>query len=210
MNTQKRDFDKEAATWDEQPARVKLAEDVAHTIEQQVTLGPGMDVLDFGCGTGLLTLKFAPRVKSITGADSSQGMLDVLKAKASKQGRTNVVVELLSPSHGPSGLHDVIVSNMTFHHVEHTDALLAQLFQCVKATGYLCVADLDLDQGEFHDDNTGVFHFGFDRAALRQSFAQAGFSEVKDVTAAEVVKKTRKGDPRKFTVFLMIGKKVAR
>ena len=30
MDHQKRDFDKEAASWDENPARVKLADDVAY------------------------------------------------------------------------------------------------------------------------------------------------------------------------------------
>jgi precorrin-6B methylase 2 len=58
MSSEKRDFDKEAAAWDEQPARVQLAGDVAAAIVRQVTLRTDMDVLDFGCGTGLLTLQW--------------------------------------------------------------------------------------------------------------------------------------------------------
>ena len=54
MKNQPRDFDKQAATWDENPGRVKLAEDVAGAVAQQVALLPDMDGLDFGCGTGLL------------------------------------------------------------------------------------------------------------------------------------------------------------
>jgi 2-polyprenyl-3-methyl-5-hydroxy-6-metoxy-1,4-benzoquinol methylase len=210
MNSQRRDFDKEAASWDEHPARVKLAEDVASAIAQQVTLRREMDVLDFGCGTGLVTLKLASLVKSITAVDSSQGMLDVLKKKAHKQGRTNVLIRHLSPGHSLPGLYDVIVSSMTFHHVEHIDALLAQLFQALKTPGYLCVADLDSDQGEFHDDNTGVFHFGFERATLHQALVQTGFLQVKDVTATEIMKPTRNGGLRKFSVFMMIGEKIAK
>lgn len=53
MTGQKRDFDNAAATWDENPARVKLAHDVARAIRHTMQLTPDMDVLDFGGGTGL-------------------------------------------------------------------------------------------------------------------------------------------------------------
>jgi 2-polyprenyl-3-methyl-5-hydroxy-6-metoxy-1,4-benzoquinol methylase len=49
-------FDQVAGSWDEDPGRVALARAVAEQIRQQVPLMPQMDVLDFGCGTGLLTL----------------------------------------------------------------------------------------------------------------------------------------------------------
>jgi ubiquinone/menaquinone biosynthesis C-methylase UbiE len=110
----------------------------------------------------------------------------------------------------PPGPHDVVISSMTFHHVEHIDPLLAQMFQALKSPGYLCVADLDLDQGEFHEDNTGVFHPGFDRTELRDAFRRAGFYRVRNMTAAEVTKPARNGNLRKFSVFLMIGEKAGR
>ena len=84
MNTEKRDFNKEASSWDENPVRVKLANDVANTIKKQVKLTPEMEVMDFGCGTGLITLQMQPFVKSITGIDSSEGMLEILNSKIDK------------------------------------------------------------------------------------------------------------------------------
>jgi hypothetical protein len=36
MNIERRDFDKEATTWDEEPARVKLASDIAATISAEL------------------------------------------------------------------------------------------------------------------------------------------------------------------------------
>ena len=207
MNNQKRDFDKEAATWDDQPARVKRTEDIARAIARQVTLRPDMDVLDFGCGTGLLTLLIAPQVRSVMGVDASRGMLDVLKAKTDGQSPINVHTKHLAEGDTLSGSYDLIVSSMTFHHVEDIAPLLAQCFRVFGTPGYLCVADLDLDQGEFHKDHTGVFHHGFDRTALRALFEKAGFSNVRDVTAAEMVKPTPSGALRMFTVFLMIGEK---
>ena len=137
-------------------------------------------------------------------------MLDVLEAKANQLRLTNVRTQHLHPGGCLSGTYDAIVSSMTFHHVEHVEAALDQFYRALKAPGYLCVADLDPEQGEFHEDNTGVFHFGFERAALRELFARAGFSKIREGTAAEVTKPTRTGVPRQFSVFLMVGEKDAR
>jgi 2-polyprenyl-3-methyl-5-hydroxy-6-metoxy-1,4-benzoquinol methylase len=209
MQSQQRDFDKKAATWDENPTRLKLAEDVVQAIRQQVRLLPDMDVLDFGCGTGLLALSLLPSVKSVTGADTSQGMLNVLEAKAKQQSLSNVYMQHLNPGARLLGSYDLIVSSMTLHHIEDIEALLTQLFQTLKPSGRLCVADLDQEQGTFHDDNTGVFHFGFDRETLRKLFEKAGLSNVRAVTATEIIKPNQKGDLRTFTVLLMVGEKTA-
>jgi SAM-dependent methyltransferase len=47
-------------------------------------------VLDWGCGTGLLTLNLAERVASVTGVDPDQGMLDEAARLASEQGQDNI------------------------------------------------------------------------------------------------------------------------
>jgi 2-polyprenyl-3-methyl-5-hydroxy-6-metoxy-1,4-benzoquinol methylase len=129
MSTHRRDFDKVAASWDEEPTRVKLANDIFSALIQQVRLTPEMEVLDFGCGTGLVSLSIAPLVKSVTGADSSEGMLEVFKAKAIRQGQANASALLLDPDRSdfPPGPYDVIISSMTFHHGS-PDPLLAQMF----------------------------------------------------------------------------------
>ncbi|HOW96504.1 MAG TPA: class I SAM-dependent methyltransferase [Kiritimatiellia bacterium] len=209
MNTNRRDFDKEAANWDENPARVRLAADVARAIARQVPLTPDMDILDFGCGTGLVALNFAPLVKSVTGADSSLAMIEVMEAKAREQGLNNVHTRHLLPGGSLAGAYDLIVSSMAFHHIEQPAALLRQLFAALKMPGRLCVADLDSDGGEFHHDNTGVFHFGFERNALGDWFRQAGFSKITATTAAEVTRPGRTGAVRTFSVFLVCGEKNA-
>jgi hypothetical protein len=53
-----------------------------------------------------------------------------------------------------------------------------------------------------------VFHDGFDREELRRMFIMAGFGDVRDRTAAMVVKPVPVGT-RAFTIFLMTGKKKA-
>jgi ubiquinone/menaquinone biosynthesis C-methylase UbiE len=209
MTSERRNFDSDAETWDEVPARVQLAADVFNAIVREAGPTRDMDVLDFGCGTGLVTLRLAPLVRSVTGADSSEGMLAVFRRKAARDGLTNAVAERLDPERPviPGGPYDLIVSSMTFHHVEHTAPLIERLFRSLKSSGRLCIADLDPDQGKFHDDNTGVFHFGFDRMALRREFMQAGFAAVSDATAAVLTKPGDGGAPRQFSVFLLTGRK---
>lgn len=209
MNGEKRDFDKEAAAWDENPARVRLANDVADAIARQVALRAEMEALDFGCGTGLLTLRLAPCVKAVTGVDSSQGMLDVLAAKTAKQNLSNVRTLRLDLDRGDvlPGPCDLIVSSMTLHHIQRIDSLLGQFHEALFPAGCLCIADLDSDDGQFHSDNQGVFHAGFDRATLRRAFTDAGFERVRDTTAAEVTRPARDGKLRCFSIFLMTGDK---
>jgi len=205
MPTGKRDFDKEAAVWDENPARIKLAHDIGSAISDHVPLDTAMNVLDFGCGTGLLTLRLAPLVGSVTGVDSSRGMLEVLEAKIAAQNAANVRALLIDLDAGDTltGNYDVITSSMTFHHMEKIASVLNQFHRCLVPGGYLCIADLDLEDGGFHGDREGVFHFGFDRALLHMALVEAGFDRIMFTTAAEVVKSNSHGETRKFPVFLM-------
>ena len=206
---EKRDFNKEAGTWDQKTGRVKLARDVAYAITNEVGITRDMNVLDFGCGTGLLTLQLQPLVHSITGVDSSQSMLDALNSKIKEQKLTNIKTEFIDIDKGDvlKGMYHLVVSGMTFHHIQNIENLFKQLYECLLRGGHLCIADLDSDEGKFHSDNTGVFHFGFDRSFMRGLFAQYGFQNVRDVTAARVPKVLPDGQSREFTVFLMAGKK---
>ncbi len=205
MTSGKRDFDKEAAAWDDQSVRIKLAQDIKAAIAGRAPLNTGMNVLDFGCGTGLLTLQLAPLVGSITGIDSSQGMLDVLGAKIAKQNAANIETLLLDLDAGGvlTGNYDLIVSSMTFHHIEKIAPVLNQFHGCLTPGGYLCIADLDPEHGKFHSDNKGVFHFGFEHEMLRNALVEASFDDIVFTSAAEVVKPAANGEIGRFPVFLM-------
>ena len=208
MKSEKRDFDREAASWDEEPRRVRLANDIADAVSAEITLTSDMDILDFGCGTGLVTLRLQPFVHSITGVDSSRGMLRVLGAKIEKLGLTNVRAQYLDLEMGDvlEGNYHLIVSSMTLHHIKEIRPLLDQFSKISAPRGHLCIADLDLDEGGFHENNDGIHHFGFERATLRSAFREAGFEDVRDRTAAEVIKPVL-GENRLFSIFLMTGRK---
>jgi 2-polyprenyl-3-methyl-5-hydroxy-6-metoxy-1,4-benzoquinol methylase len=200
-----KNFDQDAAQWDEHPGKVKMAGDVAAAILREVALSADMDVMDFGCGTGLLGLKLLPQVKSLTGVDSSQGMLAVLRNKIATQGLANVQTQFLDLASGerPDGRYHLIVSSMTLHHVPDTAALLAEWFDLLHPGGQVAFADLDAEDGSFHSDNTGVFHFGFDREKLKQLLHEAGFADVRASTASVFSKEVAGQGLREFPIFLI-------
>lgn len=207
MDIAKRNFDTEAATWDEEPRRLELAKDLFLAISEEVALTPSIKVLDFGCGTGLVTLLLAERTGHVTGVDSSQGMLDVLNAKLQSHQIGNVTTYTFDMDSGDvlEGAYDLVVSTMTLHHIREIMPLLHQFATVLKPGGCLCIADLDLENGDFHTNTEGVFHDGFDRKEFQDSMAKAGFVDLHGKTAAEITKPAQNGVMKTFTVFLVTG-----
>lgn len=83
-------FDQRAAGWDNNPGRVALARAVVAAIRDAVPLRPDMRVMDFGAGTGLVTLGLLDDVGEITAVDASAGMLRVLAEKTAVWGSNRV------------------------------------------------------------------------------------------------------------------------
>ncbi len=206
---ERKDFDREAAQWDANPGRVKLANEVADAVIREAAPSRDMDVLDFGCGTGLVTLRLQPKVRTITGADSSQGMLGVLQEKIRSLRLTNVHTRLVDFEKGGrvEGAFHLVVSSMTMHHVKDTAGLFSQWHEILLPGGLIAAADLDTEDGSFHGDNTGVFHFGFDRNDLKKRLQQSGFQDIRAVTASTMVRDVLGGGKREYPVFLILGRK---
>ncbi|KAL4925982.1 class I SAM-dependent methyltransferase [Aspergillus undulatus] len=83
-------FNNEALNWDKNPSvqeATRLAFETLSPIIETLSerkksrQGTGLDVLEVGCGTGLLTLRVAPLVHEIVAVDPAHGMIEVLKAK---------------------------------------------------------------------------------------------------------------------------------
>ena len=95
------DFDERAKGWDEVPGRRERANTVADAIRGQVRLTPEMSALEYGCGTGLLSFALQPYLGRITLADSSAGMLEVVKEKITANELKNMYPLLLDLSIDP-------------------------------------------------------------------------------------------------------------
>ena len=170
-------------------------------------------MLDYGCGTGTLGRFLLPHVRSVTGADNSAGMLDVLGRKIAEEGLMGMsTLHLdLQRAPGPAARFDLIASAMALHHIENTAAVLAGLFATLRPGGTVCLADLDTEPGTFHGDPAAasVFHHGFDRDALLAMLAKTGFVDGRAVTACAFPKPDADGTMREYSVFLAVAHKPA-
>ncbi|HOW73447.1 MAG TPA: methyltransferase domain-containing protein [Phycisphaerae bacterium] len=207
-------FDTAAATWDAEPRRIALMRAVGQTILREVGPTKDMDVLDYGCGTGLIGLFLLPHVRSVTGADSSPGMLEVLRKKLIEGGlETMSAVHLdLERDPIPNERYHLLVTSMTLHHIADTDRVLGAFHDLLVSGGILCIADLDSEPGVFHTPEAApsVRHHGFDRGALKGQLCRIGFREVRDVTAHTIRRRVEGGEERDFPVFLVTARAGAR
>ena len=206
QNDNKRDFDAVAEKWDEEPRRLKLAQEVVAAMRRELPLTPSMQALDYGCGSGLVTLGLHPLVGRIAGADSSKGMLEVLQRKIKERQLSNVSTMLLDLEHQElEQCYDLIVSSMTLHHVQDVAGLINSLARSLNPGGWLALADLESEDGTFHDDSKGVLHHGFSRAFLTDAFSRCGLTDVRVVTATTVDKKRENGTVASYPVLLCLG-----
>jgi len=197
------EFDAKAKEWDDQPFRRERAEAVAAAIRREVTLTKKMSALEYGCGTGLLSFCLQPYLGTVTLADSSEGMLAVLSGKIAASGVENMIpLKLdLAADPLPGGHFSLIYTLMTLHHIHDTARILDGFFALLERPGVLCIADLEKEDGSFHDPGFDG-HPGFDRLALTAQLQQAGFASARFSECYQVPKRGRY-----YPLFLAVAEK---
>ncbi|MCD4689800.1 MAG: class I SAM-dependent methyltransferase [Desulfuromonadaceae bacterium] len=112
-------FDAKAREWDEHPGKRNVAQVFVCELQMHVSLNPAMELLEFGCGTGLVSMELHGQVAAITLLDTSAGMIEVLQEKIAQHGIDNMQPRLggLSAIDQVEERFDLIYSNMALHHV---------------------------------------------------------------------------------------------
>lgn len=197
-------FDERAPDWDT-PERRERAEQVAAAVRAGVPLRADARLIDIGAGTGLLGLALLADVGEVVLAEPSAGMLAVAQDKIAAMGdsRVSAVRFDLTADPPPGESFDLAVSLLVLHHLEDTPAALAAIYRLLRPGGWIALADLDTEDGSFHDaDAEGIHHHGFDRDALAVMARAAGFVDVGYRTATEV-----EHESRRFPVFLLVARR---
>ena len=127
-------------------------------------------ILDFGGGTGLISLPLAKKVNSVTLVDIAEKMLEQARIKVKNQKLENLhLIQqdlVLKPL---EQTFDLIIVSRVLHHMPHLDSSLAMFKEHLTLGGQLFIADYTVPDGENH---------GFIISELEENIKNHGFSDI--------------------------------
>ena len=138
-----------AAEYDETIGKVERHHNLLDLVVESSHVKENSNILDIGCGTGLLALKFLEKTNChITGVDSSKEMLDVFERKANNFGIKGQILykhEDLENMEFGEEKFDIISSTFTLHHIKDKDTMIDKIYKMLKIGGRLIIGEIDLD-----------------------------------------------------------------
>ena len=180
MSSDSDSWDDWADGWDDDPA-ARAYSRAAHgsLIEELDRRGislAGAHVLDFGCGTGLLTEQLVDEAASIHAVDLSPKMLAVLDAKAERHGWTTVTTSLTVPDDATTW--DLIVCSSVCSFLDDYPGTVRELADRLRA-GAMFI------QWDWEADGPDAEH-GLARTEISDALQAAGLADVEVRTAFSV------------------------
>ena len=163
-------FNHKAESFDS-PQNIFIANLIRQEVEKQIVDFSDKCILDFGGGTGLVSLPLATQSKSVMLVDISEKMLEQARLKVEKQAIDNVYLlqqDLLTKP--LNQLFDIIVVSRVLHHMPNIEKTLAMFRNHLVEDGQLFIADFV---------KTDVNHHGFHLDELEENLSQNGFLPVK-------------------------------
>lgn len=140
------------------------------------SLLPPLEVVDFGCGTGVLTVELARWAGHVTAIDRSGGALLKAKAEAARQGFKNITF-LEADLHDlplEGGSVDLVVVSQSLHHVDDIERVLAEGARLLKPNGRMVVLELLPHDESWVKERLGHQHLGFDPVVVREAMRAVG------------------------------------
>lgn len=203
-------FEDKAASWDDDPHRLRRARNVAAAVRAAVPLVGSPVTVELGAGTGMLSRCLADTLGPTTLLDASPAMTAVAAAAIEREQLTGwrAVEARLDEGPIPGGPYELALSQLALHHLEDVPGVLARLADAMVPGGWVALADLDHDrQGAYHS-HVADFHgyHGFRREDVRRWLKAAGFADV-SFTDAGVVGKEVEGERQDFTIFLAVARR---
>jgi len=137
---------RERALWDSRAEayddRVMQTFTEAYRLTSEAILevvNPSSNVLEMGCGTGIVTVEIAPNVREMTGIDISPKMIARAQEKARRQNLKNVTFKVLDASELPFPDHafDVILLPNLLHLVPQPEKVIKESRRLLKPGGTL-------------------------------------------------------------------------
>lgn len=199
-------FDEAAKTWDTKPSSLAMAKACVENINKIIKLKDDSKILDYGCGTGLVAFSLSNETNEVIGMDNSRGMVEQFNKKAKELDFSNIkaIQHNIDNEDLTQNEFDLIITSMSLHHIKNANIFIEKAYKALKNDGFLCINDLDKEDGTFHKkhNNEGVYHFGFDKNELENSLKNLGFK----IIDYKIVHTDIRED-REFPIFNLIAQK---
>lgn len=140
------------------------------------SLVPPLDVVDFGCGTGVLSVELARWARRVTAIDRSGSALAQAKERADREGLKNIEF-LEADLHAlplPTGKKDLVVISQSLHHVDQHERVLAEAARILKPLGRVVVLELLPHDEQWVKSRLGHLHLGFQPEPLIAAMKAVG------------------------------------
>ncbi len=203
-------FDDYAEKWDTD-RRINRAKIISEEIANSIDINKKYSVMEFGCGTGLISFNLVEKFENITLIDSSKGMIDVVKEKIEKYEVDNMkpyAIDLFNEEIMEK--FDLIYTSMVLHHIQDISGLLNKFYTLLNDCGQVIIVDLDKEDGSFHKNEPGFNgHNGFDQEELKKIFLEVGFKDAESTTFFYDEKKIEDKNV-KYSLFIMKAQKTLR
>jgi 2-polyprenyl-3-methyl-5-hydroxy-6-metoxy-1,4-benzoquinol methylase len=185
----------------------------------------GLDVLEIGCGTGLLSLLVSPYVHSLTAVDTSEGMIKALQAKLAvrtEASNINPVCAMLEDpddpriqdagSTGSLKRFDLIISHLVLHHIPSLADILKTMWGTLKEGGQVALTDFENygpEASQFHPQHKmeGVERHGIAKTEMENLLKEARFVDVEVKQAFKMPKNVESGGSMDFPFLICKGTK---
>ncbi|WP_413306052.1 methyltransferase domain-containing protein [Bacillus sp. 1P10SD] len=155
--------------------RMELAKVIVKEVRSELLNSKSKSLMDYGSGTGLVSLELTDLVDSILLVDSSEQMLEVAKAKISHKGITNAKVLYSDFTQGTPELKaDIVLMSLVLLHIPDTKKILQELFNILNDGGKLIIIDFDKNDKINHPK----VHNGFSHEGLKNSLSEVGFKSI--------------------------------
>lgn len=152
--------------------RMELAKVVVKEVRDELRNSKSKSLIDYGSGTGLVSLELSDVVDSILLVDSSEQMLEVAQAKISNRGISNAKVLYADfTQETPELKADIVLMSLVLLHIPDTKKILETLFNMLIEGGQLIIVDFDKNE---HVNHPKV-HNGFVHEELKKKLADIGF-----------------------------------
>jgi 2-polyprenyl-3-methyl-5-hydroxy-6-metoxy-1,4-benzoquinol methylase len=166
------------------------------------SLLPPLDVADFGCGTGVLSVAIARWARHVWAIDQNADALQQARERAGREARSNITFlrEDLHRLSLQAGRMDLVVISQSLHHVESPTAVLAEAARLLKPGGRLVLLELMPHEERWVLERLGHRHLGFAPESLEAALREVGFTSLTRETHA-------RDGASPFRVFLLTGVK---